>query len=88
MSGAREAIRRRLERALAPLELEVRDEAAAHRGHAHEGAGHYSLRIVSPAFSGRTRIERHRLIYASLESLLNHGVHALRIQALAPEETR
>ena len=77
-----------LRAALAPEQLEVHDESHRHRGHAGaaDGRGHFRVRIVSPHFSGETRLARHRLVYAALGAELEREVHALAIQALAPEE--
>ena len=76
-----EQIRARLAAAFSPSELEVVDEGHLHRGHAGEGKGHYHVRIVSPAFAGVLPIRRHRMIYATLDDLMNHGIHALSIDA-------
>lgn len=82
------AIRNRLEHSLAPLELELQDDSAKHLGHAsaRDGRGHYSLRILAPAFANLGRLERHRLIYAALGDLMQTDIHALSITALAPGE--
>lgn len=81
-------IRGRLEQRFAPLELEVQDDSAAHRGHAgaRDGRGHYSVRIVASAFAGQARLERHRMIYTALGELMQEDIHALSIAALAPDE--
>ena len=79
-----EQIRARLADALAPLELEVLDEGHKHAGHANAGKGHYHVRIVSPAFAGIAPLKRHRMIYAALEGLMEHGIHALSIDARPP----
>lgn len=87
MTAARvEAIRRALSEQLAPLELEVIDDSAAHVGHpgAASGAGHFRVRIVSARFAGLAPRERHRLVYASLGALLGAEIHALSIDARAP----
>jgi len=78
-----EQIRRRLTDALAPSQLEVADEGHLHVGHAGEGKGHFHVRIVSVAFAGKLLIERHRMIYAALDDLMDHGIHALSIDAHA-----
>ncbi len=77
-----------LRRALAPQHLALRDDSAAHAGHAgaREG-GHYSGRIVSSRFAGLKALERHRLVYAAAAPLLPGRIHALQIDALTPEET-
>ncbi|MEW9570315.1 BolA family protein [Rhodanobacter sp. Si-c] len=76
-----EQIRARLAAAFSPTELEVVDEGHLHRGHAGEGKGHFHVRIVSPAFAGVLPIKRHRMIYATLDDLMNRGIHALSIDA-------
>jgi BolA protein len=80
------ALRRRLQ-TLEPLELEIHDDSAAHAGHAGAaGGGHYRVRIVSPRFAGLSRVQRHRLVFAAAGDLMQRGVHALAITALAPGE--
>lgn len=76
-----EQIRRRLDSAFAPLDLEVLDEGHKHIGHAGEGTGHFHVHIVSGAFAGTTSIQRHRMVYAALADLMEHGIHALAIDA-------
>lgn len=79
-------LRERLQ-ALAPLELEVVDESAAHAGHAgaREG-GHFRLRVVAAVFAGRNTVARHRLVYEAAGDLMRGRIHALAIEALAPDE--
>lgn len=74
--------------ALSPLSLQIDDDSALHVGHpgAAGGGGHYSVRLVSAVFAGRSRLERHRLVYAALGDLMHGAVHALAIVALAPDE--
>ena len=76
-----EQIRARLAAAFSPSELDVVDEGHLHAGHAGEGKGHFHVRIVSPAFAGVLPIKRHRMIYAELDDLMNHGIHAMSIDA-------
>ena len=76
-----EQIRRRLADALAPAELEITDEGHRHIGHAGEGKGHFHVRIVSAAFAGQLPLKRHRLVYEALGDLMDHGIHALSIDA-------
>ena len=85
-----ERIRRRLEAALAPLELRVDDESHLHAGHAgaRSGRGHFRLRIVAQAFAGLNPLQRHRLVYESLGELMQDEIHALSIEAFAPGEAR
>lgn len=87
MSAARiEDIRARLAAALDPQSLEVIDEGHLHIGHAGEGSGHFRVRIISDAFAGKNAIQRHRVVYAALNDLIGHGIHALAIEARAPNE--
>ena len=88
MSGRVEAIRERLTAALAPDELEVEDESHRHAGHAgaRDGRGHFRVRIVSAAFAGKSALARHRAVYAALGDLMQTDIHALAIDARAPEE--
>jgi BolA protein len=72
-------IRARLQQAFAPTVLEVIDEGHLHIGHAAEGSGHFRVRIASAAFTGKTRVEQHRLVYAALGDLMGSGIHALAI---------
>ena len=91
------AIRAKLQAGFAPVSLEIIDESRKHAGHAHVvnrpgGAGaasgetHFKIKVVSPAFKGKSRIERHRAINALLAHELDAGVHALSIDAKAPGE--
>lgn len=78
----------RLRVALAPVvSLDVRDDSAQHAGHAGAAAGgHYSVTIVSPAFAGKARVARHRMVYDALAEAMQRGIHALAITALTPDE--
>ena len=79
----------RLQAALAPTAIELIDDSEAHRGHAghdERGESHFSLTIESAAFSGKSRVERQRLVYAALGDLMRERVHALTIRATAPSE--
>jgi BolA family transcriptional regulator, general stress-responsive regulator len=83
-------IRQRLA-ALEPTALELDDESERHRGHAGYQAGgntHWRLTIVSPRFTGKPVVARHRMVYEALGSLMQNPIHALAITARAPEETK
>jgi BolA family transcriptional regulator, general stress-responsive regulator len=84
-----ERIRALVQDRLAPVQLEILDESAAHAGHAGAagGAGHFRVRVVSEAFRGLARVQRHRLVYDALGSLLRNDIHALALTTLAPGET-
>ena len=75
--------------ALQPSRLELSDDSALHAGHegAKGGGGHYSLTIVSPQFSGKSTLARHRLVYAALGPMMQQQIHALAIRAYAPGES-
>ena len=76
--------------ALAPTLLEIRDDSAAHAGHAGaaSGGGHFSVTIVSEHFLGLTRLARHRAVLDRVGDLIPRPVHALAINAYAPGELR
>jgi BolA protein len=82
-------ITQKLTEAFAPQSLKVVDESHQHAGHAgHRPGGetHYRVYIVSDAFKGKTRLQRHRMINETLSGELAAGVHALAIHAAAPGE--
>lgn len=83
-----EQIRRRLEERFNPEELLVKDQSQLHAGHegAKDGKGHFDVTIISTAFEGQNRIQRHRMVYDALTTLLQTDIHALRIKALTPSE--
>lgn len=88
-SALAQAIERKLARALAPQALEVIDESHLHVGHAgyrEGGQTHFRIKIVSDRFTGKTRLERHRMINELLGPELAAGIHALAIRATAPGE--
>jgi BolA protein len=79
----------KLTAAFAPESLRVEDESHRHEGHAGHrpgGQSHFRVHIVSAAFRGKSRLERHRMINEILAGELNGGVHALAIHASAPGE--
>ena len=73
---------------LAPESVHIEDESAQHAGHegARGGGGHYRLTLVAAQFAGRPLPARHRLVYEALGSLMRNEIHALSIQAFAPDE--
>lgn len=86
---AREVIFEKLKAAFAPDRLDVTDDSHRHAGHAGARPGgetHFSVYIVSEAFRGKSRLDRHRLINAALSAELAGGIHALAIRAAAPGE--
>jgi len=88
MHPVEESLRERLA-SLHPLRLDLRDESGQHAGHAGarpSGGSHWQLTIVSEAFRGKSAVARHRMVYEALGDLMKQDVHALRIEALAPEQ--
>lgn len=81
-------IRAQLEASLEPTEIFLKDQSHLHEGHAgaQDGRGHFDLTVVSEKFVGLNRIQRHRMVYDSLNQLLETDIHALRIKAYAPSE--
>ena len=87
MHAVEQAMRQRLA-SLAPLALDLRDESAQHAGHAGarpSGGSHWQLTIVSEAFRGQSAVARHRMVYEALGDLMKRDIHALKIEASAPE---
>ncbi len=83
-----DTIRERLQR-FNPESLDVFDDSADHAGHAgarESGGGHFQVVIVASAFTGQSRVARHRLVYDALRDLMPGSIHALAIVAHAPEE--
>jgi BolA family transcriptional regulator, general stress-responsive regulator len=77
-----------------PGRLEIVNESHLHAGHHHgdgrpfDGTGetHFRVRIISAAFAGKSRLDRHRAINAALAPVLDDGLHALAVEASAPGE--
>ncbi len=75
---------------LAPVHFELVDESDRHRGHAgHDGRGesHFRMLVISHEFSGKSRAERHRMVYEALKDLMGNRIHALSISARTPDES-
>jgi len=88
MTSLADEIRARLS-VLEPESLEVFDDSADHAGHAgarESGGGHFHVVIISSRFTGLGRIARHRLVYDPLRDLMPGRIHALAIDAHAPDE--
>ncbi|WP_029075540.1 BolA family protein [Kaistia adipata] len=86
--NTKERIAQALTSALSPQSLDVIDESHLHKGHAGsrpEGETHFRVRITAEAFRGKSRVDMHRTINSILADELAAGVHALAIQAKAPE---
>jgi BolA protein len=77
--------------AFRPESLEVSDDSHEHAGHRPgdpSSGTHFTVKIVSTVFEGKTRLERHRMVYEALSEPLGGQVHALRIFAWSPSERR
>ncbi len=82
-------IEEKLTKAFRPESLKVVDELHLHAGHAGARPGgetHFRVALVSSAFIGKSRIERHRMVNLALSEELSGPVHALAVTANAPEE--
>jgi BolA protein len=80
-------IRAVVQEKLRPVRLEIRDDSAAHAGHAGGGGkGHFQVRVVSEAFSGKSLVERHRMVHDALAALLETDIHALALVTKSPDE--
>ena len=84
-----EKIRARLSAAFQPVEpIEIIDDSHSHAGHpgARDGRGHFRVRVVSALFDGMKTLERHRMVYKAVDTLMQTDIHALNIEALTPKE--
>ncbi len=86
------SIRETLQAGLHPLALDVENESHKHAGHAGAqgrsdgGVTHLRVRVVAEGFTGKSRVERHRMVNALLQDEISRGLHALAIEAKAPGE--
>lgn len=82
-------MRQKLTEAFAPTRLDIIDDSHRHAGHAgarEGGETHFTVEIVAAAFAGKSRVERQRLVYATLAAELQERVHALALRTLTPTE--
>lgn len=87
--SAEQAMREKLMVALTPTRLDVINESHLHAGHRSSpgtGESHFRLLIVSPAFAGKSRVERHRMVNEVLAEEMKGRVHALAMKTYAPGE--
>ncbi|MBC9208426.1 BolA family transcriptional regulator [Roseomonas aerophila] len=78
-----------LTQTFSPAEIDVQDDSHQHAGHAGARPGgqtHYTVRIVTPAFEGLSRVARSRAVHAALEPEFGAGLHALSLRLLTPAE--
>lgn len=91
METRADRIRSILQARFAPVALEVTDDSHQHAGHMGarpEGETHYTVLLVSPAFSGMNRVARSRAVHEALAEEFARGLHALALALRAPEELR
>lgn len=94
--SVRAAIESKLQAGLAPHHLEIVDDSHRHAGHAHRmtqpghadhvGETHFKVAVVSTAFAGKSRVERHRMVNTLLAEELAGPVHALQLVTKTPDE--
>ena len=74
---------------LEPTRLDIINESEMHAGHRSSpgtGESHFRMVVVSPKFTGKSRVDRHRMVNELLGSELKRGVHALALSTYAPGE--
>ena len=88
MPDTRERLETILRDRFRPAHLEIRDDSARHAGHAGatSAGSHFEVVIVSAAFEGRSRLDRHRMVHEALRDLIGRGIHALGLRTTAPSE--
>lgn len=85
MTSTIELMTQALEKSFPSAEIYIQDDRADHIGHAHQDSGHFTVAIKSPVFKGKNAIQKHRMVYEALGSLMQTHVHALQIQASSPD---
>ncbi len=87
MAHSAQEIENVLRIALQPQSVRVQDDSHLHAGHAGAREGqHFTVQVVSERFDGLSRLARHRLVYDALRLQIQHGIHALAIDARAPAD--
>ena len=87
MTVSAQEIENVLRTALQPQSVRVQDDSHLHAGHAGAREGrHFSVQVVSERFDGLSRLARHRLVYDALRLQIQHGIHALAIDARTPAD--
>lgn len=79
-------IRRKLEAAFSPEQLDVVDESHKHAGHSgwrEGGETHFQVTIRAAAFAGMSRVARQRAVYDCLAEEMAGPVHALALSVEA-----
>lgn len=84
-------MQKKLEDGLSPSRLVITDDShrhAGHAGHHPDGESHFSITVVSAAFAGKSRVDRHRMVNALLAEELAERVHAMALTTLTPDEDK
>ena len=87
----RDSIEQYLRESLRPTRLEIEDQSYRHAGHAGarpEGETHFHVIVVADVFTGKSRVERQRMVYDALKELMASRIHALSLATLTPAEDR
>lgn len=87
--SAEARMREKLMLGLEPTRLDIINESELHAGHRSSpgtGESHFRIVVVSPAFAGKSRVERHRMVNSLLADELAGRVHALALKTYAPGE--
>ena len=87
--SVRDRITSILSKELTPIYLDVTDFSETHRGHAgykEGGETHFSITIVSDRFSEKSKVERHKMVYALLQKEMSTQIHALTLKTLTADE--
>jgi len=69
-----------LQHAFPTAQIKAEDSTCGH------GSEHFTVRVVTDAFTGLSLVERHRRVYTALQPFLQQEMHALRIEAKTPAE--
>ena len=72
-----ESVRQSIEKGIACAFLQVKGDGQ-----------HFEATIVSGLFRGKTRVERHQMVYSALGDRMREEIHALSMKTLTPEEWR
>jgi len=86
-----EIIKEKIEKSLSIAGVIIEDESYKHEGHPGSRPGgetHFKIKVISESFSGKSRIERQRMIFRALENEMKEKIHAISIAALTPKEFR
>lgn len=73
-----------------PISLHVCDESEQHKHHAGSPGGgetHFRIFLLSDCFSGKSRVERHRMVHEVLSPFFRQGLHALCLSLQSPEDS-